>query len=355
MTGQRASALREQPGHREAALSELVTEPVARPDGSDGAAADALAGATGAPGYLSRFDAWHDRASIRVKPHRVLTPGEAIYFSPELAPWATHPLVTERGEQAVRRVLIRRLFDYLHFTTELEQLAVIPIATRIARGRSGLELPAAMQADAFKIVTDEAWHAQFSFDLLRQVEATTGVSCGSPVLPAFVTRLDQIRASLDPSVRGLESLLFAIVSETLISSILVDLPRDSRLPPAVRELVADHAQDEGRHHSYFWSLLQHLWPQLSTDQRAAVGPQLPAIIQAFLLPDAHAIRDELRELRLSQDELDEVAGASIAAVVDRGDIAVAAKAAVRYFSEVGAIGDSRTRDAFVAAGLVLDG
>jgi len=206
-------------GHLDRARSDLIT-----PAGTEPTRPEPV-------GYESRFDGWFARASIRSRPQRVLLPGEYLYFTPELAPWATHPLVAGQGEAAVRRVLIRRLYDYLHFTIELEQLAVIPIATAIARGRSGLDLPAGMRSDAYKIVTDEAWHAQFSFDLLEQVEAATGIRRRQPVLPAFVGRLDRIREQLDPGTRGLEGLLFSIVSETLISAILADLPRDPRLPP----------------------------------------------------------------------------------------------------------------------------
>src|SRR4029079_18312949 len=181
---------------------------------------------------------------------------------PELMPVVGHPLVVDRGPGVVERLLVGRLYQYLHFTTELEELAVVPVVSKIARGRAGIALSPAMCADAFNIATDETWHAQFSYDLMRQVQWLTAVPWRPPELPLFVDRLDEVRQRLDPEIRGVEALLFAIVSETLISSILSDLPRDRRLPTAVREVVADHAEDEGRHHAYFRGVLRVLWSSL---------------------------------------------------------------------------------------------
>lgn len=239
---------------------------------------------------------------------------------------ALHPLVAARGEATVRRLLLQRLYDYLAFTTELESIAVIPVATTISRGRSGLLLPEQMKADAFKIVTDEAWHAQFSDDFARQVAARTGCppQSAADTPPAFLSRLDELRERLPASLRGVESLLFAIVSETLISGILSDIPRDGRLPRSVREVVRDHAEDEGRHHVYFRSLLKHLWSALTDRERRAVGPFFPAAIRAFLEPGYARAADHLAAAGLSVPQIDQVIAESWPAEVVRVDVAEAA-------------------------------
>ncbi|MEV7190834.1 diiron oxygenase [Streptomyces sp. NPDC093510] len=305
--------------------------------------------------YDSRFGNWEARASVRRKPARRLEgQGDelAVPFPPELAPVATHPLVTGRGPAAVREVLTHCLYQYLHFTTELEELAVIPVVGKISRNRAGLLLPEAMRADAFKIYTDEAWHAQFSYDLVRQVERGSGIAVRLPELPLFVDRLDAVRDRLDPAVRGLEGLMFSIVSETLISAILADLPHDARLPKAVRELVRDHAEDEGRHHAYFRQLLDAFWPALSARERAAVGPLLPEIVYAFLEPDYRAAGLALRAVGLRPDEVAQVLAESLPRDRVTGDVAAAARSAVRYFCEVGALDNPATAEAFEASGLL---
>src|SRR6185295_14101103 len=59
------------------------------------------------------------------------------------------------------------------------------------------------------------------------------------------------------------------------------IPSDPRVVMAVRELVADHAEDEGRHHAYFSRLLEFTWPRLNKAQRATIGPLLPEMVLAF--------------------------------------------------------------------------
>jgi hypothetical protein len=262
--------------------------------------------------------------------------------------------MAERGEDAMRAVLVQRLYQYLDFTVELENTAVIPVTSKIARGRAGLDLPDQMRMDAFKIVTDEAWHAQFSYDMMAQVQAATGVPRRAGEPPQFAMRLTEIGRRLDPDLRGIEDLLFAVVSETLISATLSDLPTDRRLPDAVREVVADHAEDEGKHHAFFRSLLDFLWPSLSGAQRRGIGPWLPELIYAFLEPDYVATALALAEVGLSPREIECVLHDSFPeAAVQRG-IADAARSTVRYFRAVGALDDSETLEAFAAARL-LDG
>ena len=303
--------------------------------------------------YESRFANWDERASVRRKPRRELVPQDAgaLYFPPELVPVVSHPLVAEKGPEAVQTILIHRLYDYLHFTTELEELAVIPVAGGICRGVSGLDLPERMRADAFKIVTDEAWHAQFSYDLIRQTEQLTGVRHQSQGLPRFVGHLDVVRERLSPGTRGAEALLFAVVSETLISRILSDIPHDARLPAAVRDLVQDHAEDEGRHHAYFRCVLEYLWPALNPSERREVGPRIPSIIRAFLEPDFPAVHRSLRAVGLTPAQATRAVAESWPESRVQADIAACAQAAVRHFQQVGAMNDAETLEAFAEAGL----
>jgi hypothetical protein len=308
--------------------------------------------------YVSRFERWENLAGVRRKPRRRFkTNADAelgLFFPPELYPVALHPLVAARGEATARRLRLQRLYDYLTFTTELESIAVIPVAIDISRGRSGLLLPERMQADAFKIVTDEAWHAQFSDDFARQVAAETGCSpqSAADTPPAFLSRLDELRDRLPASLRGVESLLFAIVSETLISGILSDIPRDGRLPHSVRDVVRDHAEDEGRHHVYFRSLLKHLWSGLTLRERRAIGPFLPSVIYAFLEPDYARAADHLAAVGLSVPEIDQAIAESWPSKATQAEVAEAASPLVRYLRESGVLDDARTHEAFASHGLL---
>jgi hypothetical protein len=303
--------------------------------------------------YRSRFGNWHERASVRVKPKRVLDmAGSPVCFPPELVPVTSHSGVARLGPEATHRILAQRLYRYLHFTIDLEEVGVIPVTMRISRGRSGLDLPEPMLADAYAITTDEAWHAQFSYDLVKQMEAATGIDVRIPDTPRFIGRLHEIRSKMAPELAGLDELSFAIVSETLISAILSDIPNDQRLPAAVRDVVRDHAEDEGKHHAYFHSVLRHFWPALDRAQRRKLGPWLPGLIQAFLEPDYTAEAYALLDVGLKQSDVELILAETYPENVVVADIAQAARTTVRYFTEVGALDDPATRESFAAAGLV---
>jgi hypothetical protein len=311
-----------------------------------------------APAYDSRFDNWDTRASVRNKPRRLLDADEAaarVFFPPELVPAIDHPLVAERGAAATSRVLVQSLYQYLNFTVVLEQAAVMPVTLGISLDSYGVEFPESVLADALKITTDEAWHAQFSYDLMRQVEATTHVPLRISASPPFIRRLERIRLRFDGELRELVGLFFGIVSETLVSSILSELPNDKRLPRAVRALVGDHAEDEGRHHAYFRSLLQLTWPVLDDHHRRVLGSLVPELVETFLEPDLEGVAISLQEARLPDREIARVIEESYPKEWSTQRIAFAARATVRSFREVDALDDPQISDAFAAYGLLCAG
>lgn len=318
--------------------------------------ASPLPGHGGPRAYVSRFVGWDDRASVRVKPRRAFegTRAEKCFFPPELVPAAEHPLVRQHGPAATSTVLIHMLCQYLHFTTILEQTAVLPVTSALSVGRGGILLPEAMRADAFKITTDEAWHAQFSYEFVGEVARHTGVAPTAVTEPTFVGELNRLSDAGDPGHRRPLGLVFAVVSETLISALLSDMPRDTRLPEPVRAVVADHAVDEGRHHAYFQSFLRLLWPSLDRAERAALGPLLPELINVFLRPDLSAVRAALVATGLSEAEAHAVIEDSYPVDSPLFAVGNAAAATVRAFTEVGALQDPATLEAFQRAGLAND-
>ncbi len=299
------------------------------------------------------FRLWEERASVRRKPQRRLgEPHDGPYFSPELYPISEHALVGECGPGAQAFLLIRRLYDYLHFTTELETQAVIPVASMISRGRSGLPVSKSMRGDAYKIVTDEAWHAQFSYDLAEDVCKATGVA--QPArreAPAFLQRLDGIRTRVPAHLLGLEALLFSVVSETLISGVLSELPRDERLPKPVRDLIRDHAEDEGRHHAYFRTVLRALWQVLTPPERLEVTVLVPSVIYAFLEPDYQETATALETIGLSAVQIEQVIGETWPSEVVARDVAAGASPVLRYLDDLGVFESQCAVEAFASTGL----
>lgn len=300
---------------------------------------------------------WDVGAAVRTKPRRVLSEGagvDELYFSPALVPVSRHPLVTALGPAAVRRALIEHLYTHLVFTTRLEHDCVNETVRRIARGRIGIDVPPAMRLDAYRLYCDEGYHALICADLAFQVEAASGVVPGSGGPPAFLQHLRLVRASQTPTLRRLADMLFVVVSETLISATLAGSWRDGRVVPAVRQVLADHAEDEEHHHAYFTAFFELLWHQIAPRDRVSLGVLLPGLIRGFLSPDRTAIAAGLVRCGVRLRDTSQVLGESYPEQTVLAQMREASRVTRQLFARNGVLDEPATADAFAAAGL-LDG
>nr|WP_269460162.1 diiron oxygenase [Streptomyces sp. 2323.1] len=263
-----------------------------------------------------------------------------------------HPLVREQEQQVINSLLLQRLYVYLDFTADLEQLVVTPVTQLISRRRSGFEVPTAMLRDAYKICTDEAWHAQFSDDLQCQLIAATKELPGAVGEPYFLARLGTVKSEIQPSLRPLADLFFTVVSETLISSTLSGIPKDKRVFTAVRETIADHAEDEGRHHAFFARFFEYAWPQLTPGQQGLVGTLLPEFIVAFLRPDLDATAAVLRTTGLGPEAVRGVMEETYPAARVQADMRAASAATLRLLDRQGVFESDKVADSFFRSGLL---
>ncbi|HET9081693.1 MAG TPA: diiron oxygenase [Trebonia sp.] len=314
-------------------------------------------GATGAGAaddseYHSAFLRWHERASVRQAPRRVLREGEddRFFFSPDLVPVAGHPLVKALRPPVFEELLIQHLYRYLDFTAKLEFLVVNRTVLGIAHGSAGISLPEEMRFDAYKMYCDEAYHTLFSVDLARQVRARTGVE---PLLrePFFLIRLGEIISGLPAADRGLAEILFVVISETLISASLAEIPDSSAVVSAVSETVRDHAVDEGRHHAYFAAFLRLLWAALDPAERRQASRLVPQLIDAFLRPDLPTLRQELTAYGITPEDVEQILAETYAPHVVAAHARSTARHTLRYFDELGAFDDQRARDQLHEHGL----
>ncbi len=307
--------------------------------------------------YRSPFRNWHERAAVRSAPRHTL--GEEDegyhYFSPDLVPIARHHLVQELDDRTLEGVLIQHLYRYLDFTAKLESLVVNRTALAIANGSIGFGLPEEMRFDAYKIYCDEAYHTLFSADLARQVERRTGVAPRLPEQPYFLTRLARLLESLPPSERLLARTLFVVVSETLISASLAEVPSSDDVVGAVSRTVRDHAGDEGRHHAYFAMFLTHLWGRLSRPERRSAGRIVPSLIAAFLQPDVPAMHSELVTYGLSEDDARHVVAETYTPQVLSAHMSAMSRQTIRYFESLEAFDDARAREQLHAYGIRVQG
>ncbi|HEY0602413.1 MAG TPA: diiron oxygenase [Herpetosiphonaceae bacterium] len=305
--------------------------------------------------YTSKLQDWDTRAAVRAKPRRILQDEESqgkLYFPTELVPLAQHPTITNLGPSVARQMVVQHLYTYLDFTTLLEHDVVNVVAHEIAHEKIGFALPREMVFDAYKLYCDEAYHALFSVDLKLQVAAATGVDPLPGHMPSFLQRLRILQESVPRDLQQLAEVFFTIVSETLISATLAQIPRDPRVVSAVREVVADHAEDEGRHHAYFSSLLQILWPQLTPQQQQIIGPLLPEFILGFLEPDYAAATRALTNLDLSSRSVEQILQEVYQPDQVLTNARAAAAATLRLFDRNGVLDEPHTAEAFFKSGLI---
>jgi hypothetical protein len=303
--------------------------------------------------YRSRFQDWNTRSAVRSKPLPEFARTDAkLFFTPELVPLIDHPLISTRGDDVIHRVLARHLLGHLNFTDTLENEVVAPVAYMLGRRQLDFALAPAMLVDARKIAVDEMHHALFAAGFVEEISALSGVDPPAVRRPSFLLELDCIKSLHESRHLPLLMLCFAIISETLITSTLAQVPYDDRVVAGVRTILKDHAEDETRHHVYFAEILTTCWPRLTPAQRALVGPLLPRFISMFLAPDRLDIQDCLAAFGFSAGATEQI----IEEVYPREriicDIRVKADSVVRLMRRAGVLEDPLTSDSFCRFGLL---
>ncbi|MEV7193698.1 diiron oxygenase [Streptomyces sp. NPDC093510] len=298
---------------------------------------------------------WYQRAGVRSGPRRRLADEVATgraFFPPALVPYLDHPRVAALGEAKRRELLARHLFQYLGFTAQFETRVVNRATERIAGNRCGVDTDVAVRLDAYRIYCDEGYHSLYSLDVVQQVSDASEVTPLDYDFGPFLQRLDAIGTEALPYEPALAQLLQVVVFETLITAVLNEIPKDPDVLTVVRDIVRDHAKDEGWHHAFFAQFFRELWTQESAGSRGRIARCLPDLIRCSLLPDLRPVRASLAAAGLAPSAVEDIVRDSYPpAAVDRG-IRRASRHAVRLFQEVGAMAVPGGAEAFEAAGLL---
>lgn len=304
--------------------------------------------------YRSAFTTWDTKSAVRSSPRRELSHDQfTTLFPRELVPVAGHRIVAELPPELFNKLLAQHLYRYLHFTAKLEYLVVNHVALGIAHGSIKVPVPEQMKFDALKIYCDEAYHALFSVDLMRQIAELTGITSAADDEPFFMRRLAALKAERDPDRSNLIDVLFTIVSETLISATLSEVVTAGDVAPAVLESVRDHARDEGRHHAYFASYLHYLWASLDHGERRFAGRIFPELIDVFLRPDLPTLRTELAGYGIHDDDIETVLAETFSERIQAEYNRATASKLIGYLHEVGVFDESGARDEALSRGMLL--
>ena len=308
------------------------------------------------------FGDWYERASVRDGPRRLVSKEDlqtGYCFSPALVPALEHPKVRERGESLKQKILVRALYRYLAFTEQLEHRVVNRAALRLAQNETAVSIPSPMRLDAYRLCCDEAYHALFCADLVDQLEVTTGVPQPTGATSSFIAPLEAQIAAADANDRELARLFFAVVSETLITRALVQIPRDLRVIEPVRQIVLDHARDESRHNVYFSGVFAWFWERLERRTQVRMGTLLPRFILLFLASDPEPVITALKLEGMLPEEIEQVVRESSVVDQDRRQVRAAAASSLQLFERLGlfeipAIHDAFAREMLLAPQKVRD-
>ncbi|MDH6142503.1 hypothetical protein P3T35_004525 [Kitasatospora sp. GP30] len=300
------------------------------------------------------LDRWYETAGVRTGVRRMFHEGaeQGLVFFPEaLVPHLDHPAVLALEPARRRELTVRHLYGFLLATTHLETRVVNRAAERIANGRTGLPLTAGLREDAFKVYCDEGYHALYSLDLADQIAAVSKVPIPERDYGGFVDRMADSARRLLPDRPELAALLQAVVFETLITAVLNEVPNDESVVRPVRDLMRDHARDEGRHHRFFSAFFTELWAGLDPADRRAAALALPDLIQIALGADLGPVVDSLRLAGLDRQAVGAVLAQCYAPGFDTRRIQEIARSTLRLCASVGAFDLPGVREAFAARGL----
>ncbi|ORT57359.1 diiron oxygenase [Streptomyces sp. CB03238] len=304
---------------------------------------------------IRAFDAWYEKAGVRAAARRTVDEDDTDilkeFFPRRLVPHLGHPLVAEREQPLQRYLSAQHLYQWLNFTSHFEVAVVCRATQRIAENRCGLEVSNTARMNAFKIMVDEGYHSLYSLDVVDQLEKRSGIGALPYDFGPFIRNLDAIGHGY-PQHRRLVQLLQVVVFETLITSILVDIPKDPDVITVVRDTVSDHAIDEGRHHAYFSAFFRYLWGQLDPGERRLVARFLPDVIVRSLHPATAPAHAALRQAGFSEDRARLIVAESYHRDAVLRSIRFASAKTVALFEDCGVLDIPGAREGFVEAGLL---
>ena len=306
------------------------------------------------PGPLAN---WYRAAGVRAGVRRVFRDETAqgkVFFPARLVPYLEHQAVLGLEPARRRELTVRHLYQFLLSATHVETRIVNRAAELIVHSRAGLDLPVPVRLDAFRVYCDEGYHALYSLDLADQIAAVTGIAVPEWDYGGLVDGLTAAARRLLPEEPRLAQLLQVVVFETLITAVLNELPADRSVVTTVRDVMRDHAKDEGRHHRFFAGFFHELWAQLSPSLRPRVARLMPVLIRGCLDWDTHPVRSSLQLAGLDQATAHDVVQDCYGETnVER--VREICRATVKVCESAGVLDVPGAGEMFAAAGLVPTG
>jgi hypothetical protein len=303
---------------------------------------------------MTSAESWYRRSMVRAgeRPRLEGEEQEKELFPAHQIPHLHHPALADRLPEQRRRLIAHHLYQYLLFTVHLEVKVVNRAVLHLVWGLSGVDIASSTRLEALSIYCDEGYHALTCLDVVQQIAAATGIAPPPYDFGPTLGRLDRTVQKLFPHEPVLAELLQVFVFETVVTSILSEVPNDPAICKVVRQVVHDHARDEGRHHVFFSTFFAELWAVLSPDERGRVARCLPELAHACLRWDLAPIRWSLESTGLRKDIVADVLADCYGDHAAIPAVRSAARHMVQLCTSPGVLEMPGGREAFIAHGLM---
>jgi P-aminobenzoate N-oxygenase AurF len=290
---------------------------------------------------------WDKRAMVRSQArHYGRHDMDGHFFKPSLIRPLSDPELAHLEAPDRRNIEILHLSRYLYGVEQIETLLVNPALLELVK----LDLPRLLRLDAYKIYTDEGYHALMSAELTHEVSSRHGLDRIKPEFPSGLRRILERIAELPEGPRRLALVTAASLNETLISSNLAQAD-DPSLVPAVREMILQHRTDETKHHGYFLTVFPEVWRKWPEDERRIVVPLIAWFLVTLLSTDFNPLARDLETLGLKAE------AAIVAAACREGptteELLRAGCGSLAMLSRCGLMDCAAVRQGFAAEGFEL--
>lgn len=309
--------------------------------------------------YQKYFDNWDEYSAVRSKPNTYRFDNYQLkanlkdrkWFLPTLIPMLQHPLLKGLEPDKEQFLLGQFLVQFLEYGTVMEHEFVNTILAELALGECGIPLPDRIRMDAFKIYTDEGYHACFNMEATQQIRDYISLP-KSEAWPIRNTRLMGIR-KLIPEGKMKENFLirFALVaiSETVATKELAESLKGIIIEP-IYKIFIDHAEDERKHCMYFSTLLEVVWNYLSSGEKKFLGINFPKIIKAFVDVNTIALHESLASIGIDRETAEIIITESYPADFSMQRALAVGSVTFRIFNRIGVFNIPEARQSFINEG-----
>ena len=263
--------------------------------------------------YVKTKKDWDKHASVRVSNksydlnlNDIDLNDDLNWHLPSYSPILDHNDLKSLSDDQKRFVMGTQLLEFVEKTTIFEIEQVNNVANNLALGKYDFDIPNLLKVDAFKIYTDEGFHALFSKKMSDDIKKYYKIEDDiTPYLKNFFLQLKKIGSKFDQKYLYLSNLSSTIVSESMIVHDISNEMKSIVYEP-IREMFRDHMIDEAYHANYFGTLFKVIWSQLSKKEKEIMSSNLCDSILLLSKPRVDIFYYSLSKLGFKENQISKI-------------------------------------------------